>query len=369
MNILILYSYRNIYSDVESTNLLINFNFCPSFQNNYLNRDHHSLRSLHRVNIMIEEEFIICGNCGKQVPQSQFCINCGFNLVKEKGRIQQEFNEEKELKQYEFPKLKYNLETPKNILSREISENVKSPFLPSSIIEELDRTQITKSMDELLKYQLLRVKLGKMLIEEGMPAKVFANIWDEYTEVVRKIQKKIDDGPDGNMAKYNDLMAKLEDEEVKLEGLRVRVAIGELTDSDVLIRTPRIRENIETLKREVSHYESLIKEESMKAPRLSPKEMFEHEQYAKEFMLKIEDLVEDGKISNTHKPKIISDMENVKDFFSIIEDDSNNQELRNELELLEVRYKVGEISLGEMEIMKKEIFTKFEFKKEITQVA
>ena len=97
--------------------------------------------------------------------------------------------------------------------------------------------------------------------------------------------------------------------------------------------------------------------------------MYEHEQYAREFLLNIGDLVENEKITNTHKSIIMSEMEKVKDFFSIIEENSNNQELRNELELLEVRYKVGEITLGEMETMKKAIFTKFEHKKKITQVA
>ena len=89
----------------------------------------------------------------------------------------------------------------------------------------------------------------------------------------------------------------------------MRVDIGEISESDLLIKTPSIRADIESLGREVSRLEVQLGEEKTKHSGGSPREMFEHEQSARDFISKIIGLIAEGKLSTEFGRELETEME------------------------------------------------------------
>ncbi|MCW3989303.1 MAG: hypothetical protein NWE88_04425 [Candidatus Bathyarchaeota archaeon] len=306
----------------------------------------------------MDEEFILCSKCGKQIPKYQFCIYCGYNLLKDRGRILQA--SEKEHPTFEPPEPTTSFAPEDTNFSRPLAEGIMPPFPMAPIMEPSSHTPYTQARRELLKYQIWRVKLCGIFSEQGMPTRVFTNIWEGYGDEVARLQSKIDESLRARKTGYEDKKAELENAKLKLDELRVRVAIGEISESDLLIRTPSIRADVESLEREVSRLEEQLKGEEAIHVGGSPREMFEHEQSARAFVSKIDDLVAEGKLSMELGKKLGSEMDEIREYFSSMVGDQGEQDLRNELDTLEVRYKVGEITLAEYESLKREIVAKLE---------
>ena len=306
----------------------------------------------------MEEEFTLCSSCGKQVPKYQFCIYCGYNLLKDRGRTPQVSEEEHPT--FEPPEPTTSFVPEDSNFSRPLAEGIMHPFPMTPVMEPSGDTPDTQARRELLKYQTWRVKLYGIFSEKGMPTRVFTNIWDDYGDEVARLQKKIDESLRARKTSYEDKKAELENAKLKLDELRVRVAIGEIPESDLLIRTPSIRADVESLEREVSRLEAQLREEETKHVGRSPKEMFEHEQSAMAFVHKIDDLIAEGTLSTELGKRLGAEMEEIRKYFSSMVGGQGEQDLRNELDTLDVRYKVGEITLAEFESLKREIVTKLE---------
>jgi hypothetical protein len=221
-------------------------------------------------------------------------------------------------------------------------------------------TQVMQAWSELLKYQIWRVKLCTIFKEQEMPERVLSNIWESYGKEVSRLQMEIEESKGTLRASYSEKKAELDDAEVKLDELRVRVAIGELTESDLLIRTPGIRAKVDSLRSEVTRLEEKMREKEAKLPGGSPREMFEHEQSARAFVASIDGFIADGKLSEELGTKLSTKMDEIREFFSSMVGDPGERDLMNELETLDVRYKVGEITLAEMESLKGDIVAKLE---------
>ena len=110
---------------------------------------------------------------------------------------------------------------------------------------------------------------------------------------------------------YEEKKAELKDAETKLDELKIRVAIGELLESDILIRTPGIKDNVETLRRDVSHLENILRDEEIKPFGMSLNEIFEHELFAREFISNIDDLLAEGKIGGDLATRLKPEMERI----------------------------------------------------------
>ena len=304
----------------------------------------------------MDEEFTLCSSCGKQVPKYHFCIYCGFNLLKDRGRIPQA-NEEKH-PTFEPPEPTTSFVPEDTNFSRPLAEGIMPPFPMAPVMDPSSDARVTQARIELLKYQIWRVKLCGILCEQGIPTRAFTNIWEGYGDEVARLQRRIDESLRARKTGYEDKKTELENAKLKLDELRVRVAIGEISESDLLIRTPSIRADVESLEREVSRLEEQTKGEETKHVGGSPREMFEHEQSARAFVSKIDDLIAEGKLSIELGKSLGAEMEEIREYFSSMVGDQGEQDLRNELDTLEVRYKVGEITLAEYESLKREIVAK-----------
>jgi hypothetical protein len=308
----------------------------------------------------MDEEFTICGKCGKQVPQSQFCIYCGYNLLKDRGRIQQSWEEPEEPQSFEPLESVPSPVPDENSFSEYLTEGTMPQYPRARVMDSSSETKVKQAWSELLKYQILRVKLCTIFKEQDIPERVFSNIWEDYGKEVANLQEKIDENLEDIKAIYKEKRSELEDAELKVEGLRLRVAIGELSESDMLIRTPGIRANVDSLRSEVTRLEEKMREMEASRPSGSPREMFEHEQSAREFIAIIDGLKAEGKISLELGTKLGTEMEELREFFSSMVGDLGESDLMNELETIEVRFKVGEITLAEMESFKRDIVAKLE---------
>ena len=306
----------------------------------------------------MDEEFTLCSSCGKQIPKYQFCIFCGYNLLKDRGRILQASEEEHPT--FEPPETTTSVVPEDTNFSRPLAEGIMPPSPMAPVMEPSGDAPDTQARRELLKYQIWRVKLSGVFREQGMPTRVFANIWDGYGDEVAKLQRRIEESLRARKTGYEDKKAELENAKLKLDELKVRVTIGEISESDLLIRTPSIRADVESLEREVSRLKEQLKGEETKHAGGSPREMFEHEQSARAFVSKIDDLIAEGKLSMELGKKLGSEMDEIREYFSSMVEDQGEQDLRNELDTLEVRYKVGEITLAEYESLKGEIVAKLE---------
>jgi hypothetical protein len=306
----------------------------------------------------MDEEFIKCSSCGKQVPRYQFCIYCGFNFLKERGRLLQSKEEEPPTSESPEPTTSYVPESPN--FSRPLTEGIRPPFQMTPIREPSGDGQIAQARRELLKYQIWRVKLCGIFSEQGMPTRVFTNIWEGYGDEAGRLQMKIQESLGVRTASYEDKKAELENAKLKLDELKVRVAIGEISESDLLIRTPSIRADVESLEREVSLLGEQLRGEETKHMGGSPREMFNLEQSARAFASKIDGLMTEGKLSMEFGKRLGEEMEEIREYFSSMVGNQGEQGLRNDLDTLEVRYKVGEITLTQYESLKREIVAKLE---------
>ena len=306
----------------------------------------------------MDEEFTICSSCGKQTPQYQFCIHCGYNLLKDRGRTPQAT--EVEPPTFESPEATTIVEPETPSFTEPLSEGMMPPYPMPAVMQPFKDASDTMVRRDLLKYQILRVKLCEIFGEQGMPTRVFTNIWADYRTEVARLQGKIEESLGALKTRYEDTKTELENAELMLVELRVRVEIGEISESDLLIKTPSIRADIESLGREISRLEVQLREEEVKSSGGSPREMFEHEQSARSFVSKINDLIAEGKLSMEFGNRLETEMEEVRIYFLSMIVDKDEQDLRNDLDTLEVRYKVGEITLEELESLKRDIVVKLE---------
>lgn len=306
----------------------------------------------------MDEEFTLCSSCGKNIPNYQFCIYCGYNLLKDRGRTLKTTEEEHPT--FEPPEPTSSFVPVNHNFSEPLSEGMMPSFPIAPVMEPSDDAPDTQVRKELLKHQIWRVKLCGIFSEQEMPTRVFTNIWEGYGDEVARLQTKIEESLGSRTTSYEDKKIELENAKLKLDELRVRVAIGEISESDLLIRTPSIRADVESLEREVSRLGEKLREEEPKYAGGSPREMFEHEQSARAFVSKIDGLIAGGKLSMELGKRLWVEMEEIREYFSSMVGDQGGQDLRNELETLEVRHKVGEITLAELESLKQEILVKLE---------
>ena len=311
----------------------------------------------------MQEEFTTCGSCGRKVPRTQFCIYCGVKLSAGRNRREPESD-------------------PGNVFERVFEtveartgpEAVGAPFFPSPYEGQQQEVTTTPAVDlrldpevsrlteELTRFQIWKVRLCGMLVEGEVPGKVFSKIYEDYAKEIEQLNERRNEIVARYRAQYDEKRGELEEARLKLEELRVRVAVGELSESDQLIRTPGIKGNVDGLEEEASKLEAILRRLENLSTEVPSREIFKYELTAKGFLNSLGDLVSAGKIGEELGDKLLGDLEGILSQFSKMYrgDDEGESSLRNELDVLEVRFKVGELTLSEFETLRTEIIDKLE---------
>lgn len=146
------------------------------------------------------------------------------------------------------------------------------------------------------------------------------------------------------------------------EELRVRTEVGQIPETELLIRTPEFSDKIGSLTLETSRLEARLSKLENIMGDMHPKETYELEKRARRCIESLEGLVVRGRIDVELGGVIREDLESTLHLFDSIHSEKRDEEreLRDELETLEVRYKVGEIIPSEYESFKHRALSKLE---------
>lgn len=310
----------------------------------------------------MQEELIKCENCGKEIPKTQFCIYCGVNLVESQGQRMPESDHGGVVEGvFESAGVSPSPETEEASFFQSPYEGYQQ-VVPSPTAEWGLDPEITPLTKELVKFQIWKVRLCGMLVEGEVPGKVFSNIYQDYAKEVERLDERRNEIVARYRAQYDEKRGELEEARLKLEELRVRVAVGELSESDQLIRTPGIKGNVDGLEEEASKLENILGRLENLSTEVPSREIFKYELTAKVFLNSLGDLISAGKIGEELGNKLREDLEGILSQFSKMYrgEDEDESSLRNELDVLEVRVKVGELTLSEFETLRTEIIDKLE---------
>jgi len=273
---------------------------------------------------------IRCPKCGREVPTTMYCIYCGTKLP---------------------PK-----PAPPAIPPPKPAVTPPSPP-PLAGPEDINELMTKISLQYIRKIALLGLLQSKEVSE-----KVFLKLYDEYAEkltnflgVRARVMERLRSELEDKRKRYDESKALLEE-------LEVRQKIGEISLQEFTTKA-------ESLKIKAGDFEKSLSEIKGNIGRLeslffgkTPREIFDLEKKARMCYEDLERLVKEGTLSKESLEKIKSDIENMLELLnSLIVDQKKRQKaLQEELETLETRYRVGEVSLEQYEKRKRELTEELE---------
>ncbi|MBS7605910.1 MAG: hypothetical protein QXR84_05880 [Candidatus Bathyarchaeia archaeon] len=290
------------------------------------------------MSLGLDEVRIKCPKCGKMVPAMKYCIYCGSQLPSS-----QQPRPERPPQPVEVPPPVPPLVPPPQ----------PSPVAAPIGIEG----EIANLMSNISTLYARKIALFKLFQSGEVSEKVFLKLYNEYSG-------KMSDFLNARVRKLEELRRRLEEAEKRLneialniEELSVRYKIGEI---DLSI----FSQKSEKLKAEQRELESIVRSIKVCLGRLekllgdkSPSEIKSMESDLRAAYEAIKSLVNEGKISGEVLDTIKVDVEETMAFLdSLIRDRKEREKaLKEELETLHARYRIGEINLEEYEKRKKEI--------------
>lgn len=309
------------------------------------------------------EEFIICGICGREIPKTMYCIYCGSAL-----------SEEDKTSETDFPNIIPTDVAAEPVRPQSIPEVAGELFSQASPNEldvqaetlpfmnaELD-PETVKVLDELKKHYLWKLKLCGKLSEGGVMVEVFTKIYEEYIDEIDRLEEIRKERIAYFQGQHEEKTAQLSSSKMDHEELQVRVEVGQIQESELMMRLPEVIERINALTRETSILEAKLSRLNSPFGEMRPREALELEETIIRNSESIDGLVSGGKIGEALGDAIRSDLKATLTMLDGIlgERKQSERELKDELETLEVRFKVGEITLKEYESLRQQVLEKLE---------
>ncbi|UCD44804.1 MAG: hypothetical protein JSV27_11950 [Candidatus Bathyarchaeota archaeon] len=295
----------------------------------------------------MQEEFINCGKCGRAVPKTYYCIYCGAQLSGSNIRRGPIVDGKKRISRVPQPNL-FELSTR----SRVTVERGE----PSSRRDDELEPKLAHRIRELIKYQIWRVKLVGILVEGGVSAETFTKLYDEYTVEIDRHEEERQNKISIYRKEHQELMDELESTEKGYEELKTRTAVGQMSDKELLTRAPGIQEKINNLTMETKNVEVKLSRLTNVLEGVTPEERYNLERDAMTDLESLDPLVTRGKVSVEMRQRMEEDLRSILKYFDdSVGDGEEKDELLNDLDTLEVRFKVGEITRDEYESLKKDV--------------
>lgn len=284
------------------------------------------------MSLGLDEARIKCPKCGRMVPAMKYCIYCGSQLP--------------------------SLPQPR---PREVPPPVPpivpppqpSPPAPPIGLE----SEVANLMSNISTLYARKVALFKLFQSGEVSEKVFLRLYNEYSgklsELLNARVRKLEE----LRRKLEEANKRLNDITLSIEELSVRYKIGEVDLSTFSQRS-------EKLKNEQRELEIMVKNIRLSLDRLekllsdkTPAEIKNMEDDLRAAYEAIKSMVNEGKISSEVIEAVKADTEETIAFLNSLIRDRRDKEkaLKEELETLQARYKIGEISIEEYERRKKEI--------------
>ena len=274
------------------------------------------------------EEFINCRNCGRAVPKTMYCIYCGSGL---QGGEQLRPEAQEQPPEAIIPDFKFEP-------LRQIHMNLKveGPFPLIRTEPELDKGFLDQ-IEELRKHWAWQLKLVDMLTEIGVSEEVFTKIYKEYVKEIDQLSMAWNEKIRDYEKKYEDKKAELKKYKQEQEELRVRVAVGQIPDSDLFIRTPQLIDVINSLNIETSKLEAKISKLNKLIWEIPGKGVSELKKMVRKCIESLDGLVRNGKISDELRGQLLNDLKGVIAMLNSTTIDGKEKmekELKDELQYL-----------------------------------
>ena len=277
-----------------------------------------------------EEANVTCSECGREVPATLYCIYCGSKLPK--------------------PAPSTMPPTPPPAPPPEPA--VSPPPTPAEVKEDIRELMTNISLHYSRKIALLNLLQSKEISE-----RVFLRLYDEYTD-------KLHDSLSTRASVLERLKSELNEKETRYDGMKILLEELEVRHKIGEIALQEFTEKSERLKSEVKNLEKAIKElrgnlnhlEKMLADK-TPSEILDLETRTKACYQGFEKLLKEGALTMDTLKKIKPDVESMLELLNslIINRKERQETLQKELETLEARYRVGEVSIEYYEKRRREL--------------
>ena len=298
----------------------------------------------------MDEQLTTCTRCGRNVPKTIYCIYCGTPLV---GGTKTEGAKKAEPKKVELkPPVQAPVNVPQPISKIEVeqdtfdvlSQSIKNKLETLAVSDEDIDAQTKRQLGHIRKYTLWKIRLCGILLDDKVSGKVFRRIFDEYTDEIRRFSKVRREKGDLYRVALNEKQQSLNEAKWRYEELQVRASVGELTKQDNLTEMTRLNKRINMLTDEVKILQDRLEKFENLLDGISGRELFELEEIMRRTVDLAESMADAEKI--THDTAVLV-RANLLDDLKMFEDESENlgtvKDIKEELEVLEARLKVGEI--------------------------
>ena len=275
-----------------------------------------------------------CPNCGKMVPAMRYCIYCGARLPQAPLIGAPEVS----------PPSPKQAPLPPTI-------KVRKPFFPGA------KSEIEQLMSGITVLYERKISLLDLFQSGEVSERVFLKLYREYCGKLNEYLK-------ARSAKMDELKSSLEDKrnalsniKMQLEELEVRTKVGEIDPATYNRQAEKLRieerglnETLNSLNADIKALENILGDKK-------PGEIYELERKLRRTKSALEKMGKEGKIAQETLKFVISDVEKMAGFLdSLIKDRKEKEKkLREELETLQTRYKLSELSIEEYERRKREI--------------
>ena len=269
-----------------------------------------------------------CPNCGRSTIKGKFCIYCGYTL------------EEQPKPEAVVEKPEQEAEAP--VISPPPVEAVK-PESPVAQVQEvgvveesLEDRKLTEQLASVYNYWL---KLLDLFLDKEAPADVFQELYDDYQGRISSLNRRRNE----EISKVENRIEELNN---KLTEIKLRHETGEISDRQYVTQKLEIDRELGRLKPRLAILQNPLNLRLSELP--SFKERIEN--LIKRFN---EASAEELGLDAEFLDRIKEDLNNVMKDLDIISE--QHKKIKKELDKLEIRFKIGEISREEYMAQKQRI--------------
>jgi len=282
----------------------------------------------------LEERRIRCPSCGRMVPAMKYCIYCGIKLP-----------------QTSLPPISRPQPQPQPPIVHPAVREVRRPFFPGA------KSEIEQLMSGITTLYERKASLLDLFQSGEVSERVFLKLYKEYSG-------KLDEYLKAREAKLNELRSSLEEKRnilseiaMRLEELEIRTKVGEIDPAAYNQRAEKLKaeerglnETLNSLNADIRALENILGDRK-------PGEIRDLEERLKSSKSALEGMAEEGKVTQETLEIVKPDIEEMLRFIdSLIKDHKEKEKkLREQLETLQTRYKLSELSIEEYERRKREL--------------
>ena len=291
----------------------------------------------------LSETRIRCPNCGKRVPAMKYCIYCGAQLptAAQPPRA-------------ERPR---PMEAPPPVPPLVPPPTKPAQQRPAAPAPTGLEGEIANLMSNISTLYTRKIALFRLFQSGEVSEAVFLKLYNEYSGKLSELLNKRVRRLEELRRRLDEIDRRLNEVALNLEELNVRYKIGELDMNTFSQKSEKLKieqrelENIAgSIKTNLERLKNLLSDKS-------PSEIRDMESRLKSAYDAIKRMIEEGKISSKVLDNIKTDVEETITFLDSLIKDRKEKErlLREQLETLQARYKIGEISIEEYEKQKREL--------------